>query len=150
MGHIPLTYNQKVALIAWYLAHGEGLTNDQIRRLTRIRRAEQVLERVKRIIPLTQDAAETWSWTGATVEPPQIGRRNPRRGHDPYEAERAALVAFYLATRGEVYSPQIAQQLGITRQGALRLLYSLSVCLPLYLDDRRIGRWCVLDFRDCA
>jgi hypothetical protein len=77
-------------------------------------------------------------------------RSNQGRGHDPHEPERAALVAFQLAMRGVVISPQLAEQFGITRQGSYRMLCSMSCMLPLYLEDRRTGTWAVLDSKELA
>ncbi len=58
----PETPSERIALVVWYLAHGEGLTTKQVEQITGITRrsALHLMCRISRVLPIYQDDAYVW------------------------------------------------------------------------------------------
>lgn len=58
----PETPSERVALVVWHLAHGEGLTTRQVATMLQMTAggAWKVLSRVSRVLPIYQDSEGTW------------------------------------------------------------------------------------------
>jgi hypothetical protein len=61
----PETPSERVALVAWHLIHGEGLTVKQVAAMVGItrRRAGDMLGRIGRVVPLFCDPTGVWQVT---------------------------------------------------------------------------------------
>jgi len=57
------TAQEKAALIAWHLAHGEGMTTAEIASLTGLswQGARHLMDRLARVLPIYQDDVGAWS-----------------------------------------------------------------------------------------
>lgn len=55
----PETPSERVALVVWWLAHGEGLTTKQVALLTglQMRSARELLYSISRVLPIYQDGS---------------------------------------------------------------------------------------------
>jgi len=58
--------------------------------------------------------------------------------------ERAGLVVWHLAHGEGVLTRDIAEMTGITRDGALKMMYRLSRRLPFYQDDDGFWQVCYM------
>lgn len=58
----PETPSERAALVAWYMAHGMGLSTREVADLTHLnrRRAWELMCRISRIIPIFQDDDRVW------------------------------------------------------------------------------------------
>ena len=130
---------QRAALLAWYLAHGERLTVAQAARLTRLDRvnAWRLLLSLARVIPVTCEAG-IW----------QRGPGIPRSlAYTPQQ--RAALLTWHFAGGAILTSAQAAKITGLRRNTAYELLCALSAVLPLYDSTAlRVTTWQVTAYRE--
>ena len=57
------TPQEKAALVAWHLAHGEGMRTCEVVAMTGLtwRRAYELMCRLSRVIPICQDEAGVWA-----------------------------------------------------------------------------------------
>ena len=58
----PETPSERVALVVWWLVHGEGLTTKQVASLAQIstRGAFDLMDRISRVLPIYQDEDYVW------------------------------------------------------------------------------------------
>lgn len=58
----PETPSERVALVVWHLAHGEGLTTFSVSQMTHLtpRRAYDLMCRISRVLPIYQDDERVW------------------------------------------------------------------------------------------
>ena len=58
----PDTPQERAALVAWHLAHGEGITTRHAATLTNTtrRNADMLLKRLARVLPIYRDGAGIW------------------------------------------------------------------------------------------
>jgi transcriptional regulator of acetoin/glycerol metabolism len=113
-------------LIAYYLGQGEGLTDQQIEKLSGLARrsALALIRSLSEIIDIRQDEDGIWAaYYGATPSQP----RTPRQRH--------SLIAYELAIKGEIKTTDLARRLGIARNTVYSSLCGLSIVLPIYYDE---------------
>ena len=64
-GHLSEDYSaqEKAALIAWHLAHGEGMTTGEVASLTGLTQsgAWRLMDRLSRVLPIYRDDGGMWS-----------------------------------------------------------------------------------------
>lgn len=62
----PETPSERVALVVWWLAHGEGLTTRRVSEMTCLTwdGAAALLERVSRVLPIYRDDDGIWQVCG--------------------------------------------------------------------------------------
>lgn len=129
--HISEDYSrpQRVALLVWWLAHGELLTDAQTAEVLRLPVAEArgVLVAVSCVVPVAADVDGWYRMHGRKpVEPPTD------------TVERAAVLAWYLACGTPLTRTSAGALVGLDGEHAARLLDRLTNVLPIYLDG---GRW---------
>jgi hypothetical protein len=58
----PETPSERVALVVWWLAHGEGLTTRQVSEITCLswHGAASLLDRISRVLPIYRDDDGVW------------------------------------------------------------------------------------------
>lgn len=64
-----------------------------------------------------------------------------------FPSERYALIGWYLKTGVALSTREVAELTGLTRDGALKLMYRISAVLPIYSDAENI--WRVQDGASC-
>lgn len=130
------TPSQRAALIAYWFGQGEGLTRKQIHKIGGSKlSATRLVAELRSTIDIRQDENGVWSCHYGTPSHPQTPR------------QRAILIAYELATKGEVRTGNIAKRLGVDRRVIYRTLCSLSIVLPIYYDEHT-RTWKVLDMRE--
>lgn len=131
------TYAQRIALVAFWLGLGDGLTSQQIGKLTgsdtpgqptnqskhTARKIRSFFASLQAVIDLRQDEHGIWSATFPAV-----------LQHPKTPGQRAALLAFELAVRGECRTPEVACRYNVGRNCIGKLLSNLSAVLPIYYD----------------
>jgi len=141
------TYAQRIALVAFWLGLGEGLTSQQIGKLTgsetsgqptnpskhTARKIRSFFASLQAVIDLRQDEHGIWSATFPSV-----------LQHPQTPGQRAALLAFELAVHGECRIVDVACRYGVGRNCIWKLLSNLSAVLPIYYE-RTDHAWHVLD-----
>lgn len=67
----PETPSERVALVVWWLAHGEGLTTKRVSEITKItpRAASYLMCRISRVLPIYQDDDFVWQVCEVETEP---------------------------------------------------------------------------------
>lgn len=58
----PETPSERVALVVWWLVHGEGLTTKQVAKITGLTMgtAWRLMARISRVLPIYQDDNYVW------------------------------------------------------------------------------------------
>ena len=58
----PETPSERVALVVWWLAHGEGLTTKQVAQLVGLNENSswRLMSRISRVLPIYQDEDMVW------------------------------------------------------------------------------------------
>jgi hypothetical protein len=120
---------EKVALVCWWLAHGEALPVGVVKKV-----APEVLE--------VLDLQERDGMVFAPLEAwPRIIHQNGYR-----RISLAASCAFRLARGGELCATDVSREAGISRPTVYRVLATISRVLPIYIDQVGRGkRWKVLE-----
>jgi hypothetical protein len=64
MPHIDLRPQQRAALVAWHLAHGEGLRTAEVAKVIGLTRrgAFEMLCVLSAVLPIYQDDCDVWRW----------------------------------------------------------------------------------------
>lgn len=136
--YVPI---QRAGKAAWYLRHGESFTTAQAASMCGVtpQTAARMLREIAKTLPIIHDREGLYIparggsfWLAVahtTVAPPKSSAR-----------QRAAWVAWMLASGVEVTTTWTAQQLGCSWDTAYRILCLLSAVLPIYQDERG-GAW---------
>lgn len=128
--HAQDTPQQKAALLAWWLAHGEGLTVDAVGALLFGRVCDDEIGRMVRslaqVIPIEYDE-RSGIWAAVPGELREAFSRE----------QRAAVIAWRFARGEELTVMQVANSLGVQRRTAGNLLTLISGVIPIY--DTNVG-----------
>jgi hypothetical protein len=120
---------EKVALACWWLAHGEAMPVEMVKKI-----APEVLE--------VLDLQERDGMVFAPLEArPRILYQNGYR-----KISLTASCVFHLVRCGELCTTDVAREAGISRPTVYRVLATISRVLPIYVDQVGRGkRWKVLE-----
>ena len=118
------TQQQRAALVAWRLAHGEPLED------------EAGLPWLLGFLDIQRDGNGVYFLAG---QEPLAGPTTPQ--------QRAALVALRLAQGQQLRGAEVARRLDVGYSAAYRILNRLAMVLPI--DNRQPRkRWAACDFRE--
>jgi len=120
---------ERIAIICWWLAHGEALT----------------VEVVKKVAPEVLEVLDLQDCDGMVFASPEV---RPRILHQNNyrKISLTAYCVFHLVLHGELCTTDIARATGISRPTIYRVLSTISRVLPIYVDQVNRGkRWKVLE-----
>jgi hypothetical protein len=120
-----LTPQERAALIAWHLAHGEAMTTRQVAELTGLEviSAYQMMDRLAGVLPIRREGG---TWAAYSYD------ASANEGKELASQERAALVAWQLACGETLTLEDIIELTGLTEKGARALTSRLVRVLPVY------------------
>jgi alkylated DNA nucleotide flippase Atl1 len=137
-----LTPQERAALIAWHLAHGEAMTIEQVAELAglSVRSACKLMDTLSCVLSINQ---ESRIWTACNTQENDIELEG-RKQEVLSPQERAALVAWQLACGKSLTSQHVAELTGLTERGAYDLVSRLARVLPI----QRQTAWVVAHLRE--
>jgi alkylated DNA nucleotide flippase Atl1 len=137
-----LTPQERAALIAWHLAHGEAMTTEQVAELAglSVRGACKLMDTLSCVLSTRR---ESGLWTACNPQENDVELEGRKR-EVLSSQERAALVAWQLACGKSLTSRHVAELTGLTERGAYNLISRLARVLPI----QRQTAWTVAHLRE--